>query len=243
MLAACRGEPVDRTPVWFMRQAGRCLADYRRLRERYGILELARTPELCAQVTLHAGRTLGVDGAVLFADIMLPLERHGRALSIEPEVGPIIHQPMRTLAAVEAPARRRAAEATPSSCSRRSACSAASWTAGPLIGFAGAPYTLASYLIEGRPITEHARAKAAALRRRGRLAPADGDPDRGRPSATCAPRSPPASRWCSCSTPGWATWAGATTRPRCCPTAGASSRPCGPPACRPSTSAPARSGC
>jgi uroporphyrinogen decarboxylase len=73
MLAACRGEPVDRTPVWFMRQAGRCLAGYRRLRERYGILELTRTPELCAQVTTMPVDTFGFDGAVMYADIILPL--------------------------------------------------------------------------------------------------------------------------------------------------------------------------
>ena len=87
---ACRLEPVDATPVWFMRQAGRSFAAYRRLRERYGILELAKTPELCAEVTLMPVRELGVDAAVLFADIMLPLEPMGVRLRIEPEVGPII---------------------------------------------------------------------------------------------------------------------------------------------------------
>ena len=87
MLAACRGEPVDRTPVWFMRQAGRCLAGYRRLRERYGILEITRTPELCAAVTTMPVDSFGVDGAVLYADIMLPLYGMGVPFSIDPGVG------------------------------------------------------------------------------------------------------------------------------------------------------------
>src|SRR2546423_10777978 len=89
-LRACRREVVDATPVWFMRQAGRCLADYRKLRQRYGILELAKTPDLAAQVTLMPVQAFGVDAAVLFADIMLPLEGMGVDLEIEPSIGPII---------------------------------------------------------------------------------------------------------------------------------------------------------
>ncbi|HEX7346887.1 MAG TPA: uroporphyrinogen decarboxylase family protein, partial [Candidatus Limnocylindrales bacterium] len=95
-------EPVDATPVWFMRQAGRSFSAYRELRERYGILELAKTPELCADVTLMPVRELGVDAAVMFADIMLPLEPMGVALEIEPEVGPIIERPIRSAADVDA---------------------------------------------------------------------------------------------------------------------------------------------
>src|SRR5215212_8900036 len=106
MLAACRGEPVDRTPVWFMRQAGRCLAGYRRLRERHDILEITRTPELCAQVTTMPVDVFGVDGAVLYADIMLPLYGMGVPFSIDPGVGPIVHRPVRDAAARRArPAR------------------------------------------------------------------------------------------------------------------------------------------
>src|SRR5919107_5828529 len=101
MLAACRGEPVDATPVWFMRQAGRCLADYRALRERYDILTLAKTPELCTEVTLMPIEAFGVDAAVMFADIMLPLEPMGVDLEIQPDVGPIIHNPIRTAADVD----------------------------------------------------------------------------------------------------------------------------------------------
>src|SRR5439155_18960907 len=89
MLAACRLQSVDSTPVWFMRQAGRCLAEYRKLRERYDILEIAKTPELCAQVTLMPVDIFGVDAAVMYADIMLPLDGMGVPFRIEPEVGPI----------------------------------------------------------------------------------------------------------------------------------------------------------
>src|SRR6476660_4954504 len=95
MLAACRLQAVDATPVWFMRQAGRCLAEYRELRKRYDILTMAKTPELCAQVTLMPVEEFGVDAAVLYADIMLPLEGMGVSLEIQPDVGPIIHNPIR----------------------------------------------------------------------------------------------------------------------------------------------------
>src|SRR5215211_7572067 len=146
MLAACRGEPVDRTPVWFMRQAGRCLADYRRLRERHGILEITRTPELCAQVTTMPVDTFGVDGAVLYADIMLPLYGMGVPFSIAPGVGPIVHRPVRDTAAVEALRVVEAEEATPELFEtirllRRDLDGRAA-----LIGFAGAPYTVASWM-------------------------------------------------------------------------------------------------
>src|SRR5579871_3888645 len=100
MLAACRREQVDATPVWFMRQAGRCLAEYRDLRRRYDILTLAKTPELCCQVTLMPVETFGVDAAVMYADIMLPLEGMGVPFIIEPDIGPIIDRPIRTEADV-----------------------------------------------------------------------------------------------------------------------------------------------
>src|SRR3954451_15429243 len=101
MLAACRLQPVDSTPVWFMRQAGRCLAGYRELREQYDILTITRTPELCARVTVMPVDEFGVDGAVLYADIMLPLFGMGVDFSIDPGVGPIVHSPVRDLAAVK----------------------------------------------------------------------------------------------------------------------------------------------
>ncbi|HXA42216.1 MAG TPA: uroporphyrinogen decarboxylase [Candidatus Solibacter sp.] len=150
-LAACRLEEVDATPVWFMRQAGRCLAEYRELRERYDILTMARTPELCAQVTLMPVSTFGVDAAVLYADIMLPLEGMGVPFSIDPGIGPIIHQPVRDAAAVDRLRIIDAEDATPFlfETIRNLRRELDGKTA--LIGFAGAPFTVASYLIEGRP--------------------------------------------------------------------------------------------
>jgi uroporphyrinogen decarboxylase len=158
-LAACRHEPADATPVWFMRQAGRSFASYRELRKEYGILELAKTPELCAKVTLMPVTELGVDAAVMFADIMLPLEPMGVGLRIEPEVGPIIDHPIRSAADVEAlqpfdPERMSfTLEAI------RLVRTELGDTAG-VIGFSGAPFTLACYLIEGRPSRDFATAKA-----------------------------------------------------------------------------------
>jgi uroporphyrinogen decarboxylase len=163
-LAALRHEQPDATPVWFMRQAGRALAEYRALRERYPILTLAKTPELCAQVTLMPVRTFGVDAAVLFADIMLPLEPMGVSLEIQPDVGPIIHHPIRTRADVD---RLRmidpAAEVG-------FVMDAIRLVRGELagkqavIGFSGSPFTLACYLIEGRPSRDFAIAKAFMYR-------------------------------------------------------------------------------
>jgi uroporphyrinogen decarboxylase len=162
-LRACRHEPVDATPVWFMRQAGRSFAAYRTLRERYGILELAKTPDLCAEVTLMPVRERGVDAAVMFADIMLPLEPMGVGLRIEPEVGPIIDDPIRSAADV---ARLRAfdpAEVSFTLDAIRLVRRALDGHAG-VIGFSGAPFTLACYLIEGRPSRDFAMAKAFMYR-------------------------------------------------------------------------------
>jgi uroporphyrinogen decarboxylase len=162
-LRACRREPVDATPVWFMRQAGRSFAAYRRLRERYGILELAKTPELCAEVTLMPVRELGVDAAVLFADIMLPLEPMGVDLRIEPEVGPIIERPIRSAADVAA-LRPFDLEQMPFTLDAiRLVRRELNGKAG-VIGFSGAPFTLACYLIEGRPSRDYAIAKAFMYR-------------------------------------------------------------------------------
>src|SRR3954462_1732054 len=96
-LDACQHKQPDATPVWFMRQAGRCLAEYREMRRRYDILTMAKTPELCTQVTLMPVDTFGVDAAVMFADIMLPLEGMGVPFMIEPEIGPIIAHPIRSV--------------------------------------------------------------------------------------------------------------------------------------------------
>jgi uroporphyrinogen decarboxylase len=158
-LAAARHEQVDRTPVWFMRQAGRCLQEYRELRQQYDILTMTRTPELCARVTLMPVRTFGVDAAVLYADIMLPLAGMGVDFSIDPGIGPIIHEPVRTAADVAALRVIDAEEATPHlfETIRMLSRELAGRTA--LIGFAGAPFTVASYLVEGRPTKEFGRCK------------------------------------------------------------------------------------
>ncbi len=160
VVRALRREAVERTPVWFMRQAGRCLAEYRALRERHGILEIARTPELCATVTQMPVDRLGVDAAVLYADIMLPLDGMGVPFHIEPELGPIVERPVRRAADV---ARLRVVEADEATPYLFTAIRALRRDLGPevaLIGFAGAPFTLASYLIEGRPSRDLARTKA-----------------------------------------------------------------------------------
>jgi uroporphyrinogen decarboxylase len=159
LLRACRHEPVDATPVWYMRQAGRSFAAYRKLRERHGILELAKNPDLCAQVTLMPVRELGVDGAVLFADIMLPLEPMGIGLRIEPEVGPIIDRPIRSAADVAALRSFDPAEVSFTLDAIRLVKAELAGAAG-VIGFSGAPFTLACYLIEGRPSRDYAHAKA-----------------------------------------------------------------------------------
>ena len=162
-LRACRREPVDATPVWFMRQAGRSFSAYRTLRERYGILELAKTPELCAEVTLMPVHELGVDAAVLFADIMLPLEPMGIGLRIEPEVGPIIDRPIRSAADVAALRPFDPAGVSFTLDAIRLVRRELDGKAG-VIGFSGAPFTLACYLIEGRPSRDFAIAKAFMYR-------------------------------------------------------------------------------
>ncbi len=174
MLAACRLQPVDRTPVWYMRQAGRCLDEYRELRRRYDILTLAKTPDLCTQVTLMPVERFGVDGAVMFADIMLPLEAMGCSFEIQPEVGPIVHHPIRAAADVAALRVVEGEEATPYVMEAirliRHELSPGGGSAGEgmeageggraaLIGFSGAPFTLACYMVEGRPSRDYARAK------------------------------------------------------------------------------------
>ncbi len=164
-MAAARRQPVDMTPVWFMRQAGRCLPDYRKLREQYPILTLAKTPDLCADVTLMPVDTFGVDGAVLFADIVLALEGIGVDLEIQPDVGPIIHDPIRSRADVERLHAIEPDESVPflMETIRRLRQELADGRAA-VIGFAGAPFTLACYMIEGRPSRDYAQAKALMLR-------------------------------------------------------------------------------
>jgi uroporphyrinogen decarboxylase len=157
LLRAYRGESTERVPVWFMRQAGRSLPEYRAVRERASLLEICRRPDLAAEVTLQPVRRLGVDAAILFSDITLPLAAMGIGLEIVPGVGPVIADPIRSDAdlgrlrpfdpAADAP---YVAEAVRLAVAELEV---------PLIGFAGGPFTLASYLIEGGPSKTHMRTR------------------------------------------------------------------------------------
>ena len=163
LVRALRRERVERTPVWYMRQAGRCLAEYRALREKHGILEIAREPELCARVTRMPVERLGVDAAVLYADIMLPLDGMGVPFHIQPDLGPIVERPVRAAKDVVALRVVPADEATPYLFETIRALRRDLPSEIALIGFAGAPFTLASYLIEGRPSRDWALTKAMLL--------------------------------------------------------------------------------
>jgi len=156
-LTACHGGKGRWTPVWFMRQAGRSLPEYRALRERHTMLDLCRTPELAAEVSLQPLRRLGVDAAILFSDIVVTLLGLGISLDIEPGLGPVIHEPLRSKEDIAGlgtlvPERDIPFVAESVRILVREAHV-------PVIGFAGAPFTLASYLIEGGPSRHHARTK------------------------------------------------------------------------------------
>jgi uroporphyrinogen decarboxylase len=159
-LRACRREPVDRTPIWLMRQAGRALPEYRALKEGRSLLAITREPELCAEVTLQPVRRLGVDAAILYADIMSPLFAIGLDLEIVEGVGPVIHTPIRSRADLAA-LRPLEPEADLPYVGEtiRLLRGELAGTGTALIGFGGAPFTLASYLIEGRPSRDFARTK------------------------------------------------------------------------------------
>jgi uroporphyrinogen decarboxylase len=159
-LAAARGELVDTTPVWFMRQAGRSLPEYRALRERHDFITVATTPDLAAAATLMPVDRFGVDAAVLFADIMLPLAGLGVPFEIRPGVGPVIPDPIRSENDVERLGVVPARQATPYVMDALRAVKSELGQRAALLGFAGAPFTLACYLIEGRPAREFPRAKA-----------------------------------------------------------------------------------
>ena len=156
-LRACRRLPVERTPIWLMRQAGRSLPEYRALREKWSLIEIVAQPDLCAEVTLQPVRRLGVDAAVMFADIMLPLRGMGVAFELVEDVGPVISAPVRTPADVARLRPGVAGEAVPQILDAVRHVVAES--AVPVICFAGAPFTLASYLIEGRPSRDYRVAK------------------------------------------------------------------------------------
>ncbi len=164
-LKACRREPTDCTPVWFMRQAGRYQPEYRQLRKKHSLLEIAKTPELCAEVTLLPVRQLGVDAAILFSDIMLPLGPMGVRFQIQENVGPVIERPIREPKDVERLRPLELEEDLPSVLEAIRLLRQELEV--PLIGFAGAPFTLASYLIEGGPSRAFLRTKALMYRHPG----------------------------------------------------------------------------
>ncbi|MEO7118669.1 MAG: uroporphyrinogen decarboxylase [Candidatus Limnocylindrales bacterium] len=156
-LRACRREPVDATPVWFMRQAGRSLPEYREIRKRAGLIEITRDAALCAEVTLQPVTRLGVDAAILFADITTPLAGIGVDVRMEEGVGPVIETPARTMADV------LALQPFDAEASIAPLLAAIALIRGaspvPLIGFAGAPFTVASYIVEGRSSRDAVRIK------------------------------------------------------------------------------------
>jgi uroporphyrinogen decarboxylase len=157
-LRACRRRPVDVTPVWFMRQAGRYMPEYRAIREKYSLLEICYQPELAAEVTLQPVRALGVDAAILFADILLPVIPLGLGLEFAKGEGPIITRPVRTLEDVAA-MRPVDVESDLGYVMEAIRILRGELKGTPLIGFCGAPFTVASYIIEGRSSREFLKTK------------------------------------------------------------------------------------
>ena len=159
LVRTARLEPVERTPVWFMRQAGRSLPGYRETRKRYGLFEVCRQPELCAEVTLEPVRVHGVDAAVMFADIVLPVLGMGIEVDLVEGVGPVVGEPVRTLADVD---RLRVPDPQESVPFVLEAVRIVRRELEPdraLVGFCGGPFTVAGYLIEGKPTRDFALTK------------------------------------------------------------------------------------
>ena len=156
---ACRREAVERTPVWFMRQAGRSLPEYRELRKRHDLFSVCRQPELCAEVTLQPVRAHNVDAAVMFADIMLPVIGMGVDVELVENVGPVIADPVRTSAHVERLGVPDPEEAVPFILEAVRLVRAELAPDKGLVGFAGGPFTVAGYLIEGKPTRDFVQTK------------------------------------------------------------------------------------
>src|SRR3954463_15634111 len=158
-LAACRGEPHERVPVWFMRQAGRALPESRALRGEGSILDAIRQPDLAAEISLQPVRRYGVDAAILYSDIVVPVAAIGFGVDIAPGTGPVVAEPFRMKSDL---ARLRPLDAerdTPYVLETVAKVSAELPDDVPLIGFAGAPFTVASYLVEGQPSRTYAKTK------------------------------------------------------------------------------------
>jgi uroporphyrinogen decarboxylase len=158
LLTAARGERPEHLPVWFMRQAGRSLPEYRAVRAEQPMLAACMTPELVCEITLQPVRRHGVDAAILFSDIMVPLHAAGVGLDIVPGTGPVVHSPVRSATDVMALPVLEPDSVEPVAAAVRLLVGALGSV--PLIGFAGAPFTLASYLVEGGPSRHHEHTKA-----------------------------------------------------------------------------------
>jgi len=145
---ACKGEPVSRTPVWFMRQAGRYMSEYRDVRKKYSLIDICKRPAIAAEVTITAAEALGVDAAIIFADLLLPLEVMGLPFHFESGEGPVVKNPLRNNEDVDRLVIDRAQELRYVSEAIATVCKHFGSRL-PVIGFCGAPFTLASYMIEG----------------------------------------------------------------------------------------------
>src|SRR3984893_12688621 len=145
---ACKAQPLDRTPVWFMRQAGRYMPEYRAVRKQYSLIEICKRPEVAAEVTITAAEALGVDAAIIFADLLLPLEVMGLPFHFSPGEGPVIEKPVREPADISRLRIDRASDLGYVSEAVKLVCQHFGPRL-PVIGFCGAPFTLASYMIEG----------------------------------------------------------------------------------------------
>ncbi|HEX4527663.1 MAG TPA: uroporphyrinogen decarboxylase [Gaiellaceae bacterium] len=159
LVRAARREPVEHTPVWFMRQAGRSLPEYRAIRERYSFWEVAGAPELCAEVTLQPVRRHGVDAAVMFADIMTPVLGMGLHVDLVEGVGPVVEHPVRTLADVEALRIPDPDEAFGPLLEAIHIVRGELTDEQAVVGFCGGPFTVAGYLVEGKPARDFALVK------------------------------------------------------------------------------------
>lgn len=162
LMRSARGESVSHTPVWFMRQAGRSLPEYRQLRAGHTMLDTCFTSELVVEITMQPVRRHNVDAAILFSDIVVPVKAVGIDVEIQPGVGPVIAEPFRTAADVDRLRDLEPADVAAITDAIRGLTSELDQT--PLIGFAGAPFTVASYLVEGRPSRDHLHTKAMMLR-------------------------------------------------------------------------------
>src|SRR5213082_3231895 len=155
---ACKAQPVDRTPVWFMRQAGRYMPEYRAVRKQYSLIEICKKPEVAAEVTITAAEALCVDAAIIFADLLLPLEVMGLPFDFSAGEGPVIEKPVRDAKDIERLQTDRAADLGYVPEAVRLVCKHFGSRL-PVIGFCGAPFTLASYMIEGGGSRNYVHAK------------------------------------------------------------------------------------